>query len=175
MLSTKHSGKNPVRTMRGRSITDLIVQVLGICLLVLLWVFTVLSITNSGGRIPSHFKLDGTVDGYADSRFLWILPVMGTVMYFVMMVLIRILPRLLPFSNSLSGSNTEKRQAVIRTILKGFQILFVSQVNCVSLSLFLIVTNRIQKVPGFVFPSFLAGGLVLIVFLVIQGLKDKES
>jgi hypothetical protein len=156
-------------------ITDLIVQVAGICLVILLWVFTVLTIINSGSLVPSHFTLDGTIDGYADKRILWIIPAIGTVMYFVMMVLIRILPRLLPFSTSISERKTEKRQSTIRTFLSVFQILFLTQITCIPLSLFLIVTNRIQKVPDFIFPSFLVGGLFLVVLLVIQSIKNMEK
>lgn len=157
-----------------RKITDHIFQSTGFLLLALLWVFIILTINKSGDKVPSHFKLDGTIDGYAGKWTLWIIPIAGTVMYFVMRVLIRILPRLLPYSMAFSQIKSEKRQLALSNILKVFQILFIGQFTCISLSSFLIATNRIQKIPAFIFPSFLIGILILIILLLIQYLRSDN-
>lgn len=157
-----------------RKITDRIFQFAGICLLALLWVFTILTINRSGDKVPSHFQLDGTIDGYAGKWILWIIPIIGTGMYFVMMVLIRILPRLLPYSMAFSEIKSEKRRLAVSNILKVFQILFIGQFTCIALSSFLIAINRIQKVPAFIFPSFLIGALILIILLLIEYLRSND-
>lgn len=155
-------------------IINRIVRFIGICLLVLPWVFTILAIKKSGEKVPSHFKLDGTIDGYADKWILWILPVVGTVMYFVMAVLIYFLPRILSYSISFSETKKPKRQLAISNLLKTFQILFTGQITCLSLSVLGIVTNRIHKVPAFIFPGFLMAGLFLIILLLIQYFRSDK-
>jgi uncharacterized membrane protein len=156
------------------SISALLVQVLCICLLISIWLFTILTIVKSEGPIPSHFKIDGSVDGYSDNSWLQvILPVMSTGLYFLLMALIRVIPRLMLPSTSIVENKTERKQAAIKNILKGFQVLFLGQIFGIVLAEFLVVTKHIQKIPEFVFPSFLIGGGVLIILLIILAINDK--
>ncbi len=156
------------------SISDLLVQAICICLLISIWLFTILTIVKSEGPVPSHFKIDGSIDGYTNNSWLlFILPVMSTGIYVMMIVLIRAIPRLMFPSASIAENKRERKQAAIKNILKGFQILFLVQIFSIVLSVFLAVTKHIQKVPEFVFPGILIGGGVLILMLIIVAINQK--
>ena len=156
------------------SISDLLVQAICICLLISIWLFTILTIVKSGGPIPSHFIIDGSIDGYTDNGWLLlILPVMSTGLYVMMFILIRVIPRLMLPSTSIAENKNTRSQAAIKYILTGFQILFLGQIFSIVLSVFLVVTKHIQKVPDLVFPSILITGGVLILLLIIVFINQK--
>lgn len=156
------------------SVSDLLVQVICVCLLISIWLFTILTIVKSEGPIPSHFNIDGSIDGYTDNSWLLlILPVMSTGLYVIMIVLIRVIPRLMLPSASIAEKKNKRTQTAIKYILTGFQILFLGQIFGIVLSVFLAVTKHIQKVPAFVFPSILIGGGVLIILLIIVAINQK--
>jgi len=156
------------------SVSDLLVQFICFCLLISIWLFTILTIVKSEGPVPSHFQIDGSIDGYTDNGWLLlILPVMSTGIYVMMIVLIRAIPRLMFPSASIAENKHKRNHAAIKYILTGFQILFLVQIFSIALSVFLIVTKHMQKVPEFVFPGILIGGGVLILMLIIVAINQK--
>lgn len=151
-------------------------QSISICLLISIWLVTTLTIVKSEGRIPSHFKLDGTIDRYSDNwSLLLILPMLGTGMYFIMLVLIRVLPRLLKFSTSITEPTSDGKLYAIKSILKGFQLLFLCQIFSIILSTFLLTTGRIQKIPEFLFPAFLITVGLMIIWLILVAIVNIKN
>lgn len=53
----------------------------GYLLLVLMWGLTLFSSLHSPASIPVHFNVSGQADGYGSKKMLWILPIIGTIIY----------------------------------------------------------------------------------------------
>lgn len=153
---------------------DIVFQITGIVLLVLLWLFARLAISHSQGSVPSHFKLDGSIDGYAQKEKLWQVPIVGTVLYVGLSLLVYFLPALMRYS-PLYSEMPDKSKHRILLALQVFQLLVIAVVTVVALISYLLVINQIQKVPAYAFPIFLAGILLVVVLLVVLVIRSVKK
>lgn len=61
-----------------------ILLTVNILLLVLIWVFIGTEYISLPEIVPSHFAVNGTVDGESEKRAIWILPVVATFMFLLL-------------------------------------------------------------------------------------------
>lgn len=72
----KTRGKETIRVLRSREGT--LLEAANAVLLVVLWVVAAATFAHSPEVIPTHFRADGTVDGYGSRAELFIMPAIAT-------------------------------------------------------------------------------------------------
>ena len=57
---------------------------LNVILLSFIWIFTATTYAGLPEIVPSHFAVNGTVDGESEKRAIWILPAIGTFIFLLL-------------------------------------------------------------------------------------------
>lgn len=66
-----------------------ILLIINILLLVSIWVFTGWKYAGLPEIVPTHFVVNGTVDGYDHKRAIWFLPSIATFLFFILFAVTR--------------------------------------------------------------------------------------
>ena len=66
---------------------DVIIDITSIMIYTLMIIYTVISYSDLADTIPTHFNASGEADGFGDKATIWILPVIGIVIYSSLFVL----------------------------------------------------------------------------------------
>lgn len=95
--------KRPVIKIK-RERTDLIIEIIGFLGLIILIGLPLLFFNKLPETIPIHFGLSGEADGFGDKGILWVLPIVGCVMYSGLIWLIRF-PHLYNYPQDVTEAN----------------------------------------------------------------------
>ncbi len=63
---------------------DIIIDITSIVLYALMIIFTMINYSDLADTIPTHFNASGKADGFGDKANVWILPVIGIVIYIIL-------------------------------------------------------------------------------------------
>ena len=66
---------------------DYIIELVSITLLLVMWYFTISNYAELPDTVAMHFNAKGEPDDYGSKGMIWLLPILGTVIYFIMLVL----------------------------------------------------------------------------------------
>ncbi|MCC7233125.1 MAG: DUF1648 domain-containing protein [Bacteroidia bacterium] len=72
------------------TLSDIMLESLAVGSLVVLWVTCIMAYGDLPDIIPVHFSLDGEADRFGSKNSVWFLPVIATVLYFILTFLNRI-------------------------------------------------------------------------------------
>ena len=86
------------------TIADKIKTTFAFCLLMILWGFSIWIFSKAPDSVPSHFDLQGNVDRYSNKYTLLLLPLLGTIIFFVLNYLSK-KPHVLNYAYSLNKDN----------------------------------------------------------------------
>ena len=81
---------------------DKIFELLAPGILFSIWAVTIVSYANLPETIPMHYNAVGEVDGYGEKQNIWTLPILGTVLFLVLILLIKFLPNFPSIRNTSS-------------------------------------------------------------------------
>lgn len=68
---------------------DIILDVLGILVLILFWIYIINSYPNLPNIIPIHFNLNGEADGFGSKNFIFLTASIATILYIGLSILIK--------------------------------------------------------------------------------------
>lgn len=83
---------------------DRIMEAIGVSFLVVIWVWVIYFYPELPDKIPTHFNASGEADDFGTKINLFILPVLATVLYFVLLLISR-KPRLYNYPVSVEPGN----------------------------------------------------------------------
>ena len=112
---------------------DNIIENTGWFLLVFLWGFTIYAYFILPEIIPNHFNIEGQVDAVGTKIFIFVFPVLGTVVFFGL-TFINQYPHIFNYPTSITAQNAEQQyRNATRLIrfLKSFIILIFSIITMV--------------------------------------------
>ncbi len=74
--------------------------------------------------IPSHYGFDGVADGFNDKSSIWVLPILGVVMYIGMAVLNKY-PHIFNYPKEITEENAESLYRIVGKMIRVLNTLFV--------------------------------------------------
>lgn len=66
---------------------DIILELLSITCILLMWIYLIVEYPKLPDTIASHFNAKGEADGYSNKVYLWLVPVISTMMYIGLFIL----------------------------------------------------------------------------------------
>lgn len=122
-----NSLKNRPRIKLQNSYLDSFLDNLGWLLIIIWWVKIIFTLSKLPEVIPTHFTLDGEVDGYGSKWILLILPISGTITYIGLSILNKF-PHIFNYLVEITQENAERQYSIatkmIRILKIGVVILF---------------------------------------------------
>ncbi|WP_144281779.1 DUF1648 domain-containing protein [Chryseobacterium echinoideorum] len=138
-------------------------------LLIFIWVFIGINYADLPDIVPSHFTVNGNVDGESEKKAIWILPVIATFMFLLLTGVSRNPDSpLLNVPNSYR--NKEKLQFLANTLLLPV-LLFLADTVVESV---LIAQGKLQEMSDIVF-VLLALVFVVAAIHIDKMIKESKS
>ncbi len=106
----------------ARSKTDRLVDGITIGIVVLCWLTVVENYRNLPEIIPMHFGTNGKADGFGSKIFLYLLPILATLIVVLFSYLIT-KPHIFNYSVNITGQNAEKQYRGAITMLRWLKLI----------------------------------------------------
>ncbi|MGQ2982482.1 DUF1648 domain-containing protein [Flavobacterium sp.] len=103
------------------TLTDKILEAMAIVLVAVLWTMLVFGYANLPETIPIHFNGVGDPDGYGDKNTLFLLPVIGTLLYFMLTVL-STRPHIFNYPVAITPENAEKQYRISVRMMRAIKL-----------------------------------------------------
>jgi uncharacterized membrane protein len=151
---------------------DKSLELLNTIVLVAMFCLAVFVYLKSPDIIPSHFNASGKPNGFSNKLVIFVLPLIGSVIYFTTKQLVKF-PNLFNYAVTITKENAERQyELAIRTI-RVLQLAMLIIFTIIILMTYLTIVG-ITDGPGFWFlPFALCIGVIPILITLIQSLKTK--
>lgn len=99
---------------------DVVFEIAALLGLAALWWLAASNYNQLPERIPTHFGFDGNPDGFGPKSRIWLLPVLGLVLYLFMGYLAR-KPHTYNYAVKITPENAEREYSLATRILRGLR------------------------------------------------------
>jgi len=153
---------------------DHVVEAMGIIALIVLIALPFVYYSDLPDIIPSHFGASGKADGFSNKKFIWLLPILGTVMYYGMYRLNQY-PHLFNFPQKVTEENAER---LYTTASRMIRVLNVSIVCVFAIITHATIQTALEKQNGlgsWFIPVFLIFTFGMTFYFLYQTTKTSQS
>lgn len=144
---------------------DYVIEFLALSFLILLFAIPLIYYSHLPERIPIHFNAAGEPDGFGGKHSLFILPVTGMFIYFLLTVLAAF-PHVYNFPVTITSANAEVQYRLatrLMRILKTVILIIFSFISWMSIRTAIGTASGLGKMFLAVF-LFITAGVILIYF-----------
>ena len=154
--------------------SDRAIEKISLILLTFLWAFTIFSFLKLPEIIPIHFDARGRPDNYGNKWTLFLLPVIGTIVYAGITYLNKF-PWVFNYLVQITEENVESQYSIATRMLRilkcSIMIIFIS----IALYSYWTAIGHTQA-PGWWFlPSILAIIYVPLIYMIIINVKNRKK
>ena len=139
------------------TIADKVFEIIGILVLIAFWIFTLKNYHLLPEIIPTHFDGSGKPDGYGAKWTIITLPIVGTLMYIALTLLVRI-PHKFNYIVAITEANAALQYRIMTKMLRRLKIVLL-------LVFFLLDYQTVQIALGW--PDIFGRWFILILFATL--------
>lgn len=153
------------------SLADQLTELLGWLAVLGLWIFTVLNFSKLPARIPTHYNALGKIDAYGSKGAIFILPIIGAVL-FVGMSILGQFPHLFNYPVAITEENAERQYTNAARMNRVLKLVLVL--------IFLLIQFKIVKASAdekglgiWFMPLMLALIFIPVLYFVVKSFRQK--
>ncbi len=146
------------------------IELLGKIFVMLLWVITLVAFFNLPQIIPTHFNAKGQVDDYGSKLTLFILPVVATLLYFLLSFLNNY-PHLFNYATIITEKNAEQQYTFATRILRYVKVAILIIFSGTTLFTYLTSTGIIDGLGWWFLPFCFTLIFVPIIVSIYYSVK----
>ena len=154
------------------SFFDRALETAGLIGLVVLWGLTIFAYFDLPNTIPIHFGISGKPDNYGSKATLYIIPVLGTIIFYGLTILNKH-PDKFNYMTSITEENAPRQYGYATRTLRFLKCSIMVTLNLVVLFAFLNVIGKIEGIGAWFFPFILCLLLIPTAYYIIKALKAK--
>jgi uncharacterized membrane protein len=109
--------KNRPRVKVVPSRADKVMEFFSWFLLILLWLIPILSYSNLPETIPAHYSVTGDVDKWGTRMSIYVLPIVGTVL-FILLTVVNRYPHIFTFPIKITHENAPRQYKVATELMR---------------------------------------------------------
>jgi uncharacterized membrane protein len=166
-IATDMEKKLPVKI--ERSTFDSVLDYLGWLILIFLWVMTVYSYATLNTTIPTHFNASGRADAFGNKHTLFILPVLGTIIFTGLTILNRY-PWTYNYLNY-SKENAAEQYSYASKMIRSLKTAIILLFALVSLFSYLTAIGKTDGLGTWFLPFLLVVILIPQSYYIIKSLR----
>lgn len=106
------------------TLTDRLIEIIGWGVLLVIWVLVISTYSNLPDTIPVHYNALGEVDGYGAKSEIWILPVVGSIVYIGITVLNKF-PHIFNYLTKITDENALLQYTLATKLLRYLKLFIV--------------------------------------------------
>lgn len=156
------------------STADKAFELIGWLMLVALWALVLFNYSNLPGTVPTHFNASGEVDGTGDKATIFILPVLGTVL-FVILTLIARSPQVFNYPTGITTENAKSQYINATRLIRYLKLLNL-------IIFFVIVFKTLQTAAGkadglgpWFLPITLTLSIIPVIFFITRAVRGTAK
>ena len=151
---------------------DKLLEIIGWITLALLWIMTILDYSNLPDSIPIHFNASGQADDFGSKRYIFTLPIIGTVIFLGITILNKF-PHIFNYPSTITKDNAEKQYKNAFRMMIYLKFVIVFTFIIIQYKTIQTAFGNSQGLGVWFLP--LSMGLILIptIFFVIKAVKTK--
>lgn len=140
---------------------------IGKLLIIIIWGLTLFVFFKLPTIIPTHFNASGQPDGHGNKLTILILPIIGTLLYFVLTKL-NLHPHTFNYINSITEENAEKQYAFATRMLRVLKIALLIIFSLIILFTYLTSIGVSNGLGVWFLPFTLSIILIPVIFYIIK-------
>jgi len=155
---------------------DLVIELASIAVLLLMWMHLIMNYSGLPETVASHFNGAGQPDDYSNKIFLWILPILATVLYFGLLILGRF-PHLHNYMVNITEENALTQYRFSTRVLRVVNFLCAVMFAYINYKIIVGANNNSSELGmGFVITVVSVSILLpIFIFLYQQKLKKQNN
>lgn len=138
---------------------DKTLETSGKCIIILLWIFTVIAFFKMPDTIPIHFNASGQADNYGNKVTIFILPIIVTLI-FIGLTILNHYPYIFNYLTEITEANAAYQYSIATRIIRFFKLLIAIIFTIIVLVTFLTSMHIINGVGSWFLP------LMIVVFFI---------
>lgn len=151
---------------------DKVMEVLGWASLFMLWALVLLKYSSLPAIIPIHFNAIGDVDRYGKKEIIFLLPIMGTVLYMGLTALTKY-PHLYNYSSSFTTENARYHYTNATRLIRFLKLVVVLLFLIVVVSTYFVIIGKTTGLGPWFMPLILALMLAPTLLFVVKSMRKK--
>lgn len=136
--------------------SDWIIEIVGALFLILMLGFPIYYFKELPDIIPRHFNAAGEPDGFSQKNIIWILPVIGVVMY-VGMFFLNKFPHIFNYPTEITIENAERQYRIATKLMRTLNMLISASFFYIGYSTIQTALNKQDGLGTLFLPIFLLG------------------
>jgi uncharacterized membrane protein len=140
--------------------------------LVIMFCLAVFVYSKSPDIIPSHFNASGKPDGFSNKFMIFILPLIGSVIYFGMNQVVKF-PNLFNYALPITEENAGRQYELAIRMIRFLQLAMLIIFTVIILMTYLTTIGMTNGLGIWFLPFALFIGMVPVIITLIQSFKTK--
>ena len=153
---------------------DKLVELVGRCIIALLWILTLFAFFKMPDTVPTHFNALGQADGYGNKGTIFILPVIATNLFIVLTLLNRY-PHILNYSTKITEANAVQQYTIATRMLRFLKLAVVIIFTAIVSGTFLTSVHKTHGLGSWFLPIFEVIIFAPTIYAIIASLNKKKQ
>jgi len=149
---------------------DWLIESLSLLFVLFLLIYPAYYYESIPGEIPTHYNMDGQADAFGNKTELWLLPIIGLLMYVGLFLLNRI-PHQFNYPGTITEENAYTQYQNASRLMRAFNLTFTGAFAYI---IYIMVQSALGQVDGlgrFFTPLLLTATIGISIYFLYQATK----
>ena len=152
---------------------DMVAEIAGWVLLVVVWILTMTSYGSLPDTIPTHFNAAGEADGYGHKRTLIGIPIIVSVLYVGMTILNRY-PHIFNYPSAITEENYLRQYTQATRLIRYLKLTIVLIFGMIIYFILRNVHGESEGLGVWFLPVTLGLIMLPIIYYLVKSIRDKK-
>lgn len=150
-----------------------IAEISGKCLIILLWILTIIAFTKMPDTVPIHFNAAGQADNFGNKGTIFILPVIATVIY-ILLTLLNQSPHIFNYSQEITAANAVYQYRVAARTIRFIKLIITILFTIIVLGIFLASFHLTLGLGSWFLPVTVVLILTPTIYALLMNYHKKQ-
>jgi len=152
--------------------TDKIFEWIGWWLLGFFWIYVIFNYSSLPDTIPIHYNFKGEVDGYGTKSSIFLLPILGTII-FIGMTILNKYPHVFNYPVKITTENAEKQYVSATRLIRYLKLAVLFIFLLIILNTLQIDSNSDSKVSFWILPAALVLIFIPLILYIVNSFRTR--
>lgn len=154
--------------------TDRIIEVIGWILLLGIWVLAIISFSDLPDTIPIHFNASGKADRFGEKTNIFILPIIGTILFIGMTFLIKNL-HILKYPTATTDKDVYRQYSNTAQMIRILKLVIVLVFGLIVMKTLQNANGNADGLGAWFLPLTIGSFIVPIIYFLVKSIKVKSN
>jgi uncharacterized membrane protein len=146
---------------------DYFLEIIGLIGIITLFVLPIYYFNDLPNQIPVHYNALGKVDSYGNRATIWVLPVIGLILY-IGLTALNLFPFAFNYPTKVTNKNARKLYNLTTRAVRYIKIVLILSFSYLTHKTIEIALNKSSEIGWFFLPVFITSLTVLIGIMIYK-------